>query len=233
MSAPTPASVLGELRALGSEQTLKIYRRHGLAGEAFGVKYGDLDKLARRLRGMPGLAEGLWDSGNHDARVLALKIADPATFTATKLDRWCGRVNRIQVSDLVRLACRTPHACALAEKWSATGPANGELKQVAGWFTVAFLATNDPALPRAWFQPWLRRIGREIGDAPNFVKYALNEALIAIGGRDDVKLRDEALKIAADIGKVEVDHGETGCRTPDAASYIAKIWDRREAKARR
>ena len=28
--------------------------------------------------------------------------------------------------------------------------------------------------------------------------------------------------MAKRIGKIEVDHGETGCQTPDAASYIKK-----------
>jgi hypothetical protein len=28
------------------------------------------------------------------------------------------------------------------------------------------------------------------------------------------------------IGPVEVDHGETACKTPDAVTYIAKLWER-------
>ena len=59
MSAPEIAGILNELRSLGSEQTLKTYRRHGLEGEAFGVKYGDIEKIARRLRKRADLASGL------------------------------------------------------------------------------------------------------------------------------------------------------------------------------
>jgi hypothetical protein len=32
------------------------------------------------------------------------------------------------------------------------------------------------------------------------------------------------------IGAVEVDHGETGCKTPDAAAYIAKARAHRRRK---
>ena len=33
------------------------------------------------------------------------------------------------------------------------------------------------------------------------------------------------------IGEVHVDHGETGCKTPDAAAYIQKMADRAAKKA--
>jgi hypothetical protein len=31
------------------------------------------------------------------------------------------------------------------------------------------------------------------------------------------------MAVAKAIGKVDVDHGETGCVTPDAVGYIAKL----------
>ena len=49
----------------------------------------------------------------------------------------------------------------------------------------------------------------------------MNGALIAIGVRSP-GLEQQALKVAAVIGKVEVDHGDTSCETPDAAAYIAR-----------
>ena len=50
-------------------------------------------------------------------------------------------------------------------------------------------------------------------------------ALIAIGIRNG-KLERNALAAAQKIGKVEVDHGETNCQTPDAAAYIRKTRQR-------
>jgi hypothetical protein len=35
-------------------------------------------------------------------------------------------------------------------------------------------------------------------------------------------MQNKALAAAARIGKVEVDHGDTDCKTPDAAQYILK-----------
>jgi hypothetical protein len=50
----------------------------------------------------------------------------------------------------------------------------------------------------------------------------MNMALCAIGGYRPA-LRGRALEVARALGKVEVDHGETGCKTPDATSYIARM----------
>jgi len=59
----------------------------------------------------------------------------------------------------------------------------------------------------------------------------MNNALIAIGG--SIKsLREPALKVAKAVGKVEVDHGKTGCKTPDAARYIEKMVDRASKRTR-
>src|SRR5690606_35126803 len=46
---------------------------------------------------------------------------------------------------------------------------------------------------------------------------------ISIGGRN-AALRKAALAAAKRIGPVEVDHGDTACKTPDAAAYLDKTW---------
>ena len=51
----------------------------------------------------------------------------------------------------------------------------------------------------------------------------MNLAVIAIGCRSP-GLRKAALAAAKRIGKVEVDHGDTACKTPDAAEYIQRSW---------
>jgi len=53
------------------------------------------------------------------------------------------------------------------------------------------------------------------------VRYSMNNALINIGVRNP-KLEKIAIAAAARIGTVEVDHGETGCKTPEAVAYIKK-----------
>jgi hypothetical protein len=57
----------------------------------------------------------------------------------------------------------------------------------------------------------------------------MNNAVIAIGIRSPT-LRKLALTVAKRIGKVEVDHGETNCKTPDAAAYILKTVAHRKKR---
>ena len=62
--------------------------------------------------------------------------------------------------------------------------------------------------------------------------HAMNRALIAIGV-SNARLEKPALAAAKRIGKVEVDHGETGCQTPDAAAYIRKTAEYRRNRAKK
>jgi hypothetical protein len=62
---------MAELARLGTAQNRKVYRRHGVGEPLFGVSYGNLRNLAKRIRVDQDLARELWDSGNHDARVPA------------------------------------------------------------------------------------------------------------------------------------------------------------------
>jgi hypothetical protein len=74
------------------------------------------------------------------------------------------------------------------------------------------------------------KIESRIHAEPNGVREAMNRALIAIGVRNP-KCQKAAVAAAKRIGKVEIDHGETGCKTPDAAAYIDKTIAHRSAKA--
>ena len=48
-------------------------------------------------------------------------------------------------------------------------------------------------------------------------------------------MEKEALAAAKRIGKVEINHGDTACKTPDAAAYIKKTvaYNKKKAKKRR
>jgi 3-methyladenine DNA glycosylase AlkD len=225
--AETATAVLEELASLGTEQTRKTYRRHGITGEQFGVSYANLGKLTRRIKRDHDLALALWASGNHDARILATMIADPAQTDEAMLDAWAGDLaNYIQADALADLAARTPHARSLAERWSRS---DDECTARAAWHLLARLAGAPDGPDDAYFDRWLAEIRDDIHARPNRVREAMNNALIAIGVRGD-RLEHEALAIAAAIGPVDVDHGETACKTPDAAAYIRKTLDRRRAK---
>lgn len=228
-TAMTLTQTLQQLEAAGSAQTRKTYARHGVGSKMFGVSYAVLGKLTKQIKRDHPLALALWASGWHDARVLATFIADPQQSEAAMLDAWViGAESRPLSGAVAKLVAATASGEALATKWCAD---SREYVAVAGWDVVAELALKS-TLPDTKFAVWLKTIEREIPGAQNFVRYAMNGALIAIGVRN-AKLEKLAVAAAKRIGKVEVDHGETGCKTPDAVAYIAKTLAHRAKKAAR
>ena len=215
----TFGEVMNRLEAMGTAQNRKVYARHGVPEPMFGVSYASLEALARQIGVDQPLAERLWASGNHDAQVLATRVADPARFGRRDLDLWARALSSHVLTDAFSvLAGRTAHVRIKADAW---GRARGEWKGQAGWNLVAYLALRDRSLDDAYFAERLEQIVADIHDRPNRVRHAMNGALIAIGVRN-ARLEGLALEAARRIGPVEVDHGDTTCQTPDAAGSIAK-----------
>jgi 3-methyladenine DNA glycosylase AlkD len=219
---------MAELEQLGTEQNRTIYRRHGVNEPLFGVSYAHLDRLTRRIKTDQALAEGLWATGNHDARILATRVADPAAMDDRLLTRWLADLdNYVQADAFATLAVRSPQAWRHAETWLR---ADDELTARAGWHLLALLTQHDPQLVDGFFAAYLPIIERGIHTRPNRVREGMNNALIAIGARSD-DLAAEAVAAAARIGRVQVDHGQTNCKTPDAATAIVKTRAYRQKRA--
>lgn len=223
------AETMRELESLGTEQNRKIYRRHGAQEPVFGVSFAHLGKLQKRIKRDPALAEALWASGNTDARHLATMVADPGAMTRKQLDAWVKGVNYYGLADLFvnNVARHSAHAREALEAWMGS---KSEWVERAGWSLLSALALKEGALEDSYLEPFLGRIERDIHGAKNRVRDAMNSALISMGAREG-KLGDTALAAARRIGKVEVDHGETSCETPEAAGYILKMRAHRAAKA--
>jgi hypothetical protein len=118
------------------------------------------------------------------------------------------------------VAAEGPHAATKATKWAAS---RNEMERRASWSLLNHLASRDETTPDAFFLDRLAAIERTIHSAPDTEREGMNMAVIVIGTRN-AALRKAALAVAKRIGKVEVDHGDTDCKTPDAASYIEKAW---------
>src|SRR5262245_51761854 len=110
-----------KLAGAGTEQNRKGYERHGVRGPAFGVSYANLGKLAREISTDQDLAEELWATGNHDARMLATMVADPAANTPALLEAWLAGIDNGVLADaLAKLAARTPAADECMRRWTTS-----------------------------------------------------------------------------------------------------------------
>jgi 3-methyladenine DNA glycosylase AlkD len=224
----TPTEVLAALEAAGTAQNRKIYARHGVTSPLHGVSFADLKRLRKAIGVDHEVALALWATGNHDARMLATMVADPARMGRRELDSWIREVDNYVLADAVSdLTARTEHLTSRADKWIRS---RAEFTAHAGWALVGNQAMNDPELPAAYFDNRLARIEATMADAPNRTRHAMHMTLIAIGGRSP-GLRRRAVATTKRIGTPLVDHGQTSCKTPDAIPYIDRMWERAAARA--
>lgn len=217
--------VMQQLAARGTAQNRKIYARHGATEPMFGVSFADLYKLQKSIGVDHALAWQLWGTGNHDARVLATLVADGGRFTAAEVKRWQKGIDNHVLGDaLAKVAAKGPAALAAGLQCIAR---KDEWTSVFGWLLLAS-AVGDAALADQEFAALLPQIVATLQKAPNYTRHAMNSCVIAIGCRPS--LRAQALAAAKRIGVVTVDHGQTSCKTPDAADYILKIAAREKVR---
>lgn len=217
--------VLAILEKLGKPQTAAIYKRYGAGENVFGVLTSEIVRIRKKIRVDHALAMELWETGNAEARVLALEIADPVRLTRADADRLVkdGPV-RFVGWYLSGLVGRSPIAEKTMYAWMKSR--DEHFRELGYGILGARLSADPDSISDADAGKVLTTIEKEIHRAPNWVRYAMNSALISIGVFKPA-LRGKAMEAAGRIGKVEVDHGETYCKTPDAVSLLAKAKRRR------
>lgn len=219
----TFSEVMELLESQGTAQTRKTYGRHNLGEKLFGVSFEVMRKLAKQIKKDHALALQLWATGYFEPRVVATMIADPKQLTAEEAEAWLGEMTGHGLTDELvnNLLSKTSFAAEKAQAWIES-----PLEYVgrAGWHLVGVLSRN--AAEAFDYAGLLHRIEAEIHAAPNRKREAMNNALIAIGIYRP-EFTEAAKATAARIGKVEIDHGDTSCKTPDAVAYIEKALNRK------
>ncbi len=219
----TVKEVMVELESLGNEQTKKTLLRHGAAEPLFGVKIGDLKGLRKALKNNHETALALYETGNSDAMYLAGLIADPEKVTKAELNRWVKAApwSLISGTAVAALAAESKYALALAREWVDS---KKELIAAAGWQTWShhLSIVDNKEIHSDEIKALLKRVSLEIHAELNEVKAAMNGFLIAAGSYyPEVTVLAKCL--AQEIGEVEVNQGDTACKTPDAVAYLEKI----------
>jgi 3-methyladenine DNA glycosylase AlkD len=161
---------------------------------AIGLNTPQLRAIARATGRNQALAEALWETGIHDARILAALVGDPGTITRTTMDKWARDFASWDVCDACccNLFDRSPHAWSQIRKWAAK---RDEFVRRAAFSTIAGLAVHDKAADDQVFIDALPLIEKYAFDDRNFVKKAVNWALRNIGKRNGT-LRPEAIACA-------------------------------------
>jgi len=191
VGATDAAGLLGELRASANPANVEGMARFGIAAEGtLGVPMPTLRGLARRtcreLKREPGtrhaIAQELWASGVHEARILAALVDDPALVTDAQAEAWVADLDSWDVCDQLcaNLLDKTPLAWAKAAEWASREPT---FEKRAAFALIAALAWHDKAAADERFLGFLPIIEREADDPRPLVRKAVNWALRQIGKR--------------------------------------------------
>ena len=216
-------SILGELEYLGDAKMRKHHLKHGATGIIYGVKMGDIRKLAARLGIDHDRAINLWDSDVMDARLLAILTAEPNKMSAKDLEHWVGNGDVDQVADWLQsyLVKGHPDKEMLRQAWMTE--TNPWLLRSAWALTAGRIASSPDGLD---INALLDRIDREFADAHPAAQWTMNTALAYIGIHHP-SLRDRAISIAEHWGIYRDYPVSKGCTSPFAPIWIAEMVRRK------
>jgi 3-methyladenine DNA glycosylase AlkD len=194
--------IIKQLKEMGDPKNVEGMARFGINPENnYGNSVTSLRNFAKKIGKSHNLALQLWDSGIHDARMLAAHIDDPTMVTEDQMDKWAKDFNSWDVCDNAcgHLFDKTLFAYKKAEEWSKQ---DKEFVKRAGFAIMAWAAVHDKKADDKQFEKFLMIIKRESTDDRNYVRKAVNWALRNIGKRN-MNLNKKAINIAREIQKID------------------------------
>ena len=176
--------IVDDLTQLGNPEKAKGRARFGIPEEnSLGVTMPQLRKYAKKFGRDQQLADQLWSSSIHEAKILASIIADPKNFPMIKADTWMRDLYSWDICDqyCINLLVKTPYALDLPKRWASE---TGEFQKRASMAMIAVLAVHHKSLEDHEFLSYKPLLKQAATDNRNFVKKAVNWAIRQIGKRN-------------------------------------------------
>jgi 3-methyladenine DNA glycosylase AlkD len=190
--------VIRGIKSRANPSNVEGMERFGISTKnTYGVSIPDLRKMAKAIGKDHRLAERLWDSEIHEARILASIVDEPTSVTEEQMEKWVRDFDSWDVCDQCcsNLFDKTEFSYKKAVEWSRR---DEEFVKRAGFVLMACLAVHDKKNGDDEFLKFLPIIKTGATDGRNFVKKAVNWALRQIGKRS-VGLNAAAITAAIEI----------------------------------
>ena len=196
-------TVIAELKSKANPSNVAGMTHFGINTEnTLGVTMPVIRTMAKPYRKNHFLALELWQSGIHEARILASLVDNPKQVTVDQMEKWTVEFDSWDICDQVcsNLWEKTPYAYDKAVEWSRR---DEEFVKRAGFVLMARSVvggkrTPDPAQMAAIFT----EIERGAIDQRNFVKKAVDWALRQIGKSSEA-LNRQAIATAEKIALID------------------------------
>ncbi len=203
--------LISDLKERSNLSNIEGMGRYGIkVDDALGISMPEIRSMAKQIGKNHELAQLMWESKIHEARILAGLIDEPKLVTYEQMESWVVDFDSWDVCDQVcsNLFDKTAYAYRAAREWSKRDEV---FVKRAGFVMMAALAVHDKKAGNEPFLEFLKIIKAGSADDRNFVKKSVNWALRQIGKRNLV-LNRAAIETA-----IEID--ESG---PSSAHWIAK-----------
>lgn len=186
--------ILASIRSYAKPETLATQTRFGIQGrERLGVSLYDLRKIAKGLKDHE-LALELWQTGIHEARMLAGMIDEPSKVSVAQMEDWVAEFDSWDICDIVsdELFIHAPDMLGLIPRWAVR---EEEFVKRTAFAMIAALVVHRKDIPDDVVHGYFAIIEAAANDNRNFVKKAVNWALRNIG-KWKPSLRSEAIACA-------------------------------------
>jgi 3-methyladenine DNA glycosylase AlkD len=195
-------TIMKKLKSMSNPKAVEGMARYGITPHnAYGISMPDLRKMAKEIGVNHSLAQQLWVSGVHEARILASIVAASDMVTEEQAEDWVRDFDSWDVCDQVcmNLLENTRFAYEKAIEWSSK---EEEFVKRAGFALMARLAVSDKMADNKKFEAFLPIIEQGATDNRNYVKKAVNWALRQIGKRN-LYLNKKSIDAAGRIQKTD------------------------------
>jgi len=201
-----------------NERGIKHWEKWNMPWSSNGLGLTRLKKIARQIGRDHELALELWKQDNYDMITLATIVDEPNKVTREQVEE---QVNKLQFWMLAHSYCsnllpKVAFRQKLMEDWLHEVD---DIKRRIAYLLVYHIAKDNKTLDDSYFEPIIKTIQSKLQSEENFVKDAMNNALIMIGSRSK-HLHGLAVLAARFIGTVDVDYGDNSCKALDANMHL-------------
>lgn len=194
--------IINYLESKSDQKVMKGMASVGIKpGYLLGVQIPVLRELAKKHKQDHNLAGELWETGIHEARILASMVDDLKLVTDDQMEQWIKDFDTWDVCDqvIMNLFEKHPDAYSKAIQWCDR---EAEYEKRAGFVMMARLAVSDKKAADEKFTTFFPYIIAGASDSRNMVKKAVNWAIRQIGKRN-VRLHSKAIQLSEFILNME------------------------------
>lgn len=190
--------IILKLKAMASEKYKANVVKLGIPQEqSIGVSTGEIRKLAKTIGKSNELAFGLWETGYHEARLLAVLLFDKKQFSLEEAQRLMKDVISWDLCDHLckNLIINLKAYDELITKWCIS---SHTYEKRAAFTLIASAAIHDKNITDETLDDYLRLISEYSDDEREHVKKSVSWALREIG-KINFDYQEKAILLAQDL----------------------------------